>query len=138
MKKSFLPLLIVCLFSLLVIEGKANSIFTQVANLEKQVSFDNPPDYNLIDLLGRLDYNASSEDITAWVENNTVHICFSRSFGNVSISLYNPNGLLIHNSVVDTSVQQQVIIPIYGFTNGIYTLVLENATGYVEGDFEEE
>ena len=76
--------------------------------------------------------------IIAEANEEAVYIQFNQNFGNVSISLYNPNGLLIHNSVVDTSVQQQVIIPIQSNVDGTYTLVLENATGYVEGDFEEE
>ena len=43
---------------------------------------------------------------------------------------------MIYNDVVNTAVQQQLVIPITGFVDGIYTIVLENATGYVDGDFE--
>lgn len=38
--------------------------------------------------------------------------------------------------VVNTAVQQQVIIPITGFIDGVYSVVLESVTGYADGDFE--
>ena len=44
----------------------------------------------------------------------------------------------IYTDVVNTSVQQTVIIPITGAPNGTYTLVLENTTGYAEGEFNKE
>ena len=76
--------------------------------------------------------------VIAGANENSVYIHFNRSFGNVSISIYNAAGNLAYNSVVDTSVQQTFIIPFFGTTSGTYTVVLNNADGYAEGDFEHD
>ena len=80
--------------------------------------------------------NQSPNDIEAYADENYVYIYFHRSFGNVSLSLYNATGLLVYSDVVNTTVQQTVIIPITGTVDGTYTLVLENVNGYIEGEFE--
>lgn len=97
-----------------------------------------PTGYEKIELQGKLDCNAGSNDIIAGANENSVYIHFNRSFGNVSISIYNAAGNVVYNSVVDTSVQQTVIIPIFGTTSGTYTVVLNNAEGYTEGDFDKD
>jgi hypothetical protein len=56
-------------------------------------------------------------------------------FYHLNISLYNAEGNLCYSSVVNTGVQQMVVIPIMGNSNGTYTVVLDNANGYAEGDF---
>ena len=43
---------------------------------------------------------------------------------------------MVYNDVVNTAVQQQLVIPIAGLIDGVYTIVLENATGYADGEFE--
>ena len=40
------------------------------------------------------------------------------------------------SNVVNTAVQQQLVIPITDIVDGVYTVVLENATGYADGEFE--
>ena len=85
---------------------------------------------------GKLNYNAGPDDIEAGATDNAVYLYFNQNFGNVSISLYSPMGLLVYNSVVDTSMQQLVVIPIASSVSGTYTVVLDNANGYAEGDFE--
>lgn len=137
--KKVITFLILCLVNLFVIESKATSVVSKDVNPKNQVFQDDPP-YILttIDLIGQLDMNANSNDIIAWLENNTVRISFNRNFGNVSIRLYNSSGLLVHNSVVNTEVQTQVNIPLLGLSSGTYTLVIENNNGWVEGDFEQD
>ena len=61
---------------------------------------------------------------------------FNQSFGNVGISVYNEAGNLVYGGMVDTSVQQTVIIPIMGSSSGIFSVALDNAFGCAEGDFE--
>ena len=61
---------------------------------------------------------------------------FNQSFGNVSISIYNAMGNMVYNTVSNTAVQQTVIIPFSNLASGTYTVVLTNANGYAEGDFE--
>lgn len=91
-----------------------------------------------IDLYGHLDLTHEPGEIEAYTDQNTVYVVFNRSFGYVNITLYNESGLSIYTDVVNTSVQQTVIIPITGAPNGTYTLVLENTTGYAEGEFNKE
>lgn len=101
-------------------------------------SDDTPPNYNPIELKGKLDVNAGPSDIDAYADANTVYVVFHCNFGYVNITLYNELGLSVYSDVVDTSVQQTVIIPITGAPSGDYILVLENANGYAEGEFNKE
>jgi len=80
----------------------------------------------------------SPNNVVAGANDNSVYIHFNQNFGNVSISIYNAAGNLIYSSVVDTSVQQTMIIPISTSVSGTCTVVLNNANGYVEGDFEHD
>ena len=95
-----------------------------------------PTTAEAIELLGKLNYNAGPDDIEAGVTDNAVYICFNQDFGTVNITIYNGAGLVVYSTVVDTSVQQVVIIPITTAASGTYTVVLDNANGYAEGDFE--
>lgn len=87
-------------------------------------------------LRGSLDLNYNPNDVEAYVDQNYVYIYFHQNFGNVSITLYNETGVTVYSDVVNTAVQQTVIIPISGFTDTTYVLVLENANGYAEGEFD--
>ena len=54
----------------------------------------------------------------------------------MNILIYNAMGGLIYNNVMDTSMQQTMIIPVSGTFSGTYSVVVNNANGYAEGDFE--
>ena len=103
-----------------------------IINMEDNV----PTGYEVIVLRGKLNCNTGPDGIVAGANENSVYLHFSQSFGNVNVSVYNPTGLLIYSNMVDTSVQQTVIIPINSMASGTYTVVLDNANGYAEGDFE--
>ena len=83
-----------------------------------------------------MDLGNGPSRIEAYLYGDFVYVNFNHNYGNVSVSLYNASGLLVYSDVVDTSVQQTVIIPVTGGTGSAYTLVLDNANGYAEGDFE--
>lgn len=83
-------------------------------------------------------YGVNPQAIEAAVDDYAVYIQFNQSFGNVSISLYNQSGSLIHSSEVDSSAQQQIVIPFINSTSGTYTLIIENNNGWVEGDFVQD
>ncbi|MBR3711178.1 MAG: DUF3244 domain-containing protein [Bacteroidales bacterium] len=97
---------------------------------------DPPTGSEQIYLQGRLAYNAGPNDIEAYVDGNYVYVSFHRDFGAVSVTLYDPYGLSIYSDVVNTAIQQLVVIPINALNEGIYTIVLENANGYADGEFE--
>lgn len=133
MKKKVLLLAGLCTFGLCTWEAQA--MIHEHASIIK--TEDNVPSgYDKIILHGDLILNAEPDGIVAGVNDNSVYIHFNRSFGNVNICIYNATGNLIYSSVVDTSVQQTVIIPISSSVNGTFTVVLNNANGYAEGNFE--
>lgn len=111
-----------------------NSISSPINNLEIA---DPPTGYEKIELLGTLMLNVGPNAIVAGASDNAVYIGFNQSFGNVNISIYNGMGGLVYNTVVNTDVQQVVIIP-FTNVNGSYIVELCNANGYVNGYFDHE
>lgn len=110
-------------------------------NLELNSVFnehDIPDGNELIELNGLLDNNQGPKDVEAYTDQMNVYVVFHRSFGLVNITLYNEFWMSLYSDVVNTSVQQTVVIPITGTSEGVYTLVLENANGYAEGDYVKE
>ena len=126
MKRQFLTLIIACLCLITLKNGFATSYC------------GTPPEYTPIELRGTLDLGNGPSRIEAYLYGDFVYVNFNHNYGNVSVSLYNASGLLVYNDVVDTSVQPTVIIPDTGGTSGTYTLVLDSANGYAEGDFERD
>lgn len=96
---------------------------------------DPPTTAQQIHLKGLLDTNAGPNDIEAYVDGSYIYVIFNRSFGNVSVSLYNANSFLIYCDIINTAVQSTVIIPFLNTTGGTFTLILETNNGYVEGEF---
>jgi hypothetical protein len=99
---------------------------------------DIPVIYDRVELHGDLATSVGPNAIEAGASDDAVYIGFNLDFGNVSISIYNSMGNLVYRTVVNTAVQQVVIIPFTGFASGTYTIELNNANGYAEGDFEHD
>ena len=97
---------------------------------------DPPITAETIQLMGLLDTNAGPDDIEAYFDGSTVYVCFHRSFGSVNITLYDPSNVMVYNNVVNTEIQQLVVIRLNSLTQGVYTLYLENTFGYSNGEFE--
>ena len=135
MNKKTLILAGLCAFGLCTWEAQAMNLkYVSIINMEDKL----PTGYEIIDLQGDLDANAGPDAIIAGANENSVYIHFNQSFGNVSITITNEMGHTVYHTVVDTSVQQTVIIPLTNAASGIYTVSLDNANGYAEGDFEHE
>lgn len=96
---------------------------------------DDPPSSYKIDLRGDLDYGVGPNSVEAYYGNNCVTIYFHQNFGYVNITLLNETGSVVYNNTVNTAVQQTFYIPLFGTSSGNYTLVLDNANGYAEGEF---
>lgn len=95
-----------------------------------------PNGYDEIILQGELLLSIGPNAIEAGASDDAVYIGFNQSFGNVNISIYNSIGNLVYSTVVNTDVQQVFIIPFSGIASGTYTVELNNADGYADGDFE--
>lgn|GEM_PF-1220871 len=117
-------------------QGQAMNKEPNAINRIKEDNPELPSEYERILLHGSLDYGVGPNAIIAGANENAVYIHFNQSFGNVSISIYNGTGLLVYSAVANTDVQQTYIIPIFSGTGGPYTIVLDSANGYAEGDFE--
>ena len=137
MKKKVFIFTGLCALGLCTWEAQATNPQQVLINMDK-VDNHIPSGAEQIKLKGRLDINAGPDDIEAGATEQAVYLYFNQNFGNVSISLYSPMGLLVYNCVVDTSMQQLVVIPIASSVSGTYTVVLDNANGLVEGDFEHD
>ncbi len=108
-----------------------NHHHTSIINVEDNL----PTGYEEIMLHGSLMYSPNA--ISAGYSRNAVCVHFNQSFGSVSVALHNEDGVLVYSTVVNTDVQQTLIIPIANSSgNGGYHLTLDNATGFAEGDFE--
>lgn len=132
MKKKAIILACLCVLSLCAWQAQA-------MNVERSSAFyreDNvPTGFEELTLQGTLMMGPCPNAIDAGANRNSVYLHFNQNFGNVSISIYNAEGNLCYSSVVNTNVQQTIIIPISGNNNGGYTVVLNNAIGFAEGEF---
>ena len=107
-----------------------NHHHTSIINVEDNL----PTGYEEIMLHGSLMYSPNA--ITAGFSRNAVYVHFSQSFGSVSVALHNEDGVLVYSTVVNTDVQQTLIIPLANNSgNDGYYITLDNANGYAEGDF---
>lgn len=97
-----------------------------------------PHEYNKIELHGELATLVGPNAIEAGASDDAVYIGFNQSFGNVCISIYNAMGIVVYRTIVNTDVQQVVIIPFANVASGSYTVELSNADGYADGDFEHD
>ena len=129
--KHFIPLLLCFLFPS---TGNIHAVNT-TAVPETVINQNGPEGYEKIDLIGDLMLSAGPNAISAWVDGSTIRISFSQNFGYVNIELSNASGSL-YTTVVNTGVQQLVIIPIPEGENGPFTLWLSNNSGEASGDFD--
>ena len=138
MKKKVLLLVGLIVIGLCAWETQAMSIVSiSIPTNHKDVE-DPPPGYEKINLQGSLMFGVGPNAVVAGANENSVYIGFNQDFGNVSISIYNEAGLVVYSTVVNTSVQQVVIIPFSSAASGTYTIELNSANGYVDGDFEHD
>lgn len=94
-----------------------------------------PNEYDRIELHGLLATIAGPNAIVAGASDDAVYIEFNQSFGNVNISIYNDMGGTAYSTMVNTDVQQVIIIPFSGVASGTYIVELTSANGYAEGEF---
>lgn len=136
MKKKALILTGLC--ALVLCTWQAQGVNAKPLSIIIEEMTDPPQGYEKIDLQGTLMFGISPNAVVAGANDNSVYIHFNQSFGNVSITITNETGHTVYHTVVDTSVQQTVIIPLTNAASGIYTVSLDSADGYAEGDFEHE
>lgn len=132
MKLKLLTLIIFGFCSMVAMNAMSYSDYDIPEQIE---TFDIPPNMTEIALQGTLDYGANPNSVEAYYNSNMLVVCFHQNFGYVNIVLIGDGGA-IYNQTINTSVQQTVYIPLAGASSGRYTLILNNANGYAEGEFE--
>ena len=135
MKKT---LILICLCALNLFTWQAQAVNTKPLPINKWEIADPPQGFEKITLLGELLLNVGPNAIVAGASDDAVYIGFNQDFGNVNISIYNGMGGLVYSTVVDTNVQSVVIIPFTSAASGSYTVELNSADGYADGDFEKD
>lgn len=138
MKKKTLLLASLWAFGLFICEMQALNTVSIPININMNEIADPPYGYEEIALQGSLMFGISPNAIVAGANDNAVYIGFNQSFGNVNISIYNALGGLVYSTVVNTDVQQTIIIPFANVLSGTYTVEVSNANGSVEGDFDKD
>ena len=135
MKRNFLFLICFCVFVANVLEIRATN--PKSISLEESQN-ELPPSYEEIVLQGSLALNAGPYAIEAGFNENSIYIRFNQDLGYVNIMVNNALDITVYSDIVNTGIQQIVVIPISGIPSGDYTLVLESAFGYSDGGFGKE
>ena len=135
MKKTILLLICFCLFSPYALETQAHDL---KPSFVQDNSIDLPPGFDELVLQGNLLLNVGPYAIEAGYDGNSIYIQFNQNLGYVDVTIYNPGGLSVYCNVINTAIQQQLVIPFYDIDEGYYTIVVENAFGYANGEFEKD
>lgn len=133
-RKAFI-IIALCYLGFLTREIQAMNLETAPMNY---IETNMPHGYDKIELRGDFATSVGPNAIEAGVSDDAVYIGFAQSFGNVNISIYNGIGGLVYSTVVNTNVQQTVIIPFASAASGTYTVELTNANGYADGEFNKD
>ena len=133
MNKKALILISLCVIGLHIREVQAVVLNTTPITIENN---NVPNGFDEIILQGSLMLGIGPNSIEAGASDDAVYIQFNQNFGNVNIAIYNSNGQQVYSTVVDTSIQQVVIIPFTSAADDAYTVKLNHADDYAEGDFE--
>lgn len=131
-------LLLVGLCAIGLYSWKTQAVNTKSIPINNIEMADPPSSYEKIELQGSLMFGINPNAIVAGANDDAVYIGFNQSFGNVNISIYNAMGGLVYSTVVNTDVQQTIIIPFANVLSGTYTVEVSNANGSVEGDFDKD
>ena len=131
-------LLLVGLCAIGLCSWEAQAVNTKPTPINKTEIADPPQGYDKINLKGSLMLGINPNAIVAGVSDVDIYLGFNQSFGNVNISIYNGMGGLVYSTVVNTDVQQVVIIPFNAAASGTYTVELSNANGYADGEFDHD
>ena len=131
--KKLLPLILAGFLSAGAVEALAVSNQDNPNLIERPT--DPPSNNKVIILRGNLSYNTGPNSVEALYVNNCVNVYFHQNFGNVNITIMSESGSVVYNNTVNTAVQKTFSIPLSNTSSGNYTLILDNANGYAEGEF---
>jgi hypothetical protein len=80
----------------------------------------------------------SIDVIQACQDGHLLQVDFSSHLGSINVYIYDAeSGEVVHQSAVDTAVEQQLFIDVTSLPAGVYTLeFVDSQDQYLQGDFE--
>ena len=130
MKKQLL--LIMCMGWLFLPTQMSSGIFLVPENTE--ITETDP-----IDLIGNFNpggIRSAGDPIIAQKQGNLIQVTFLKQLGDLLITLTNSENNQVFSVTVNTSVQQEFIVPLSGLPEGVYIITFSNERGTMYGDFE--
>lgn len=92
-----------------------------------------------IDINGDFDsgqgLRSGGDIITAELQGGVIMALFHRNIGIIQVTLTNDGGDTVYEVIINTSIQQQLFIPISGLPSDVYTISFNNNLGAMYGDF---
>ena len=74
----------------------------------------------------------ASDIIDAYISSATLRVEFRDIIGNVEVEIVNSSGNLVYDTVVNTVLEERLIVPVAGWTSDTYTVyfIASHGTGY--------
>lgn len=79
---------------------------------------------------------SGGDAITAEIWGDAIAVAFHKDVGNLLVTITDEAHGTVYETTVNTSVQQQLMIPLSGLPSGTYTIAFSNERGEMRGEFE--
>lgn len=93
-----------------------------------------------IDLEGELNpgpgLRSGGDPVTCELQGNIIKSMFHKNVGNLLVTITDYEGETVYETIVNTSSQTQMSIPLSGLPSGVYTITFGNGSGCLYGNFE--
>ena len=81
------------------------------------------------------DLRSGGDIITAEIQDGVIVVSFNKDIGNLITSITYETYNSVYEATVNTSLQQQMLIPLSGFVFGTYVIKFSNEKGEICGEF---
>ena len=115
-------------FSLFAFQSQAIEIPSTIAETEDPIFLEG--------LLQTGDLRSGGDVITAELQDGVIMALFHKDVGSLLVTITDEAHGTVYETTVNTSVQQQLLIPLSGVPFGTYTITLSNERGEMRGEFE--
>lgn len=113
--------------------------FAQSATIVTNSEINGITETDPINLRGALrtgDLRSGGDIISAEIQSGIIIALFHKDVGSLLVTITDGVSNTIYKATINTSVQQQVLIPLSGLPSGIYTITFNNERGEMWGKFD--
>lgn len=113
--------------------------FAQSATIVSNSEINGITESDPINLRGSLrtgDLRSGGDVISAEIQSGVIIALFHKDVGSLLVTITDGVSNTIYEATINTSVQQQVLIPLSGLPSGIYTITFYNERGEMWGKFD--